>query len=336
MKKKATFGEVAKLANVSPATVSRVAAGHNSVDAKIRDRVYKASHELGIDLSKKKGESSRVIAFLLSNRNILHSFQSRVLAGAESFISNNEWEMVFLTFKYPKDYSSKELHLPQILSRKTPARGVILAGVNSPNLLEALRNRQIPFSVLGNNLTGELEEENCDYVCSDDQQGGHDITNHLISLGHKHIWYIGDTNLPWYKRCGNGYSQAMEEAGLEPNICEIRSDGHELGYLGTKTILNKKNPVTAIFAGSDVVATGVYTALRDSSLSVPEDVSVVGFNDSSAAMFHPPLTSVREFPEELGRHLAEFTLNRIKNPTLPSQKLTIPTQLILRDSTQAV
>jgi len=94
--------------------------------------------------------------------------------------------------------------------------------------------------------------------------------------------------------------------------------------------------VTAILAGSDTVAAGVCGALREAGLSIPGDISVMGFNDSEGALFHPALSTVREFPEELGRHLASFLVNRIQNPTLPPQTLTIPTQLIERQSTASV
>jgi LacI family transcriptional regulator len=335
-KKKITFHEVAKLAKVSPATVTRVAAGQQNVNPEVRERVFSVARSLGIDLSQKRGEAGRVIAFVLSNRDVLHPFQARVLAGAESYISANEWELVFLTYRYPQEIPAKELHLPQILRRRTPARGVILAGVNSPNVLHALRERQIPFAVLGNNLIGGTKEEACDLVYSDDVQGAYELIRNLIAQGHRHIWYIGDTRFPWFARCAQGYRRAMDEADLPNRICEIRSDGPELGLLGTKSILSRNEPVTAIFAGSDEVAAGVYSALRASSISVPGEITVVGFNDTQAALFHPPMTSVREFPEELGRHLAEFTLNRIKNPGLPPQRFTMPTQVVHRESTRTI
>lgn len=77
-----------------------------------------------------------------------------------------------------------------------------------------------------------------------------------------------------------------------------------------------------------------YAALHNSGASVPQDISIVGCNDTEGAAFQPALTSVREFPEELGRHLADFALRRIQDPIRPAQQLTIPTQLVLRDSVQ--
>jgi len=335
MSARVTSQELARVAGVSPATVSRVIAGRQNVDAAIRERVQRAAETLGIDLARRRDDSSRTIAFVLSNRDVLHSFQARVLAGAESHASANGWELFFLTLRYTPGTPARELQLPQILGRRTQARGVILAGVNSTNLLENLRNRNLPFSVLGNNLLGDGRPE-FDVVYSDDVQGARDVTNHLIGQGHRHIWFIGDTRLPWFTRCGTGYRQAMVEAALEARMCEIHSDGRELGYLGAKSILSRGEPLTAVFAGSDHVAAGVYAALREAGLAVPDDISVVGFSDTEATILHPALTSVREFPEELGRHLASFALNRIANPAQPPQSMTIPTQLIVRDSTRRI
>lgn len=332
-KKKVTYYDLAKLAEVSSATVSRVIAGRQNVDATIRERVKRAAETLGFDIEKKRNDNGRTIAFVLGNRDVLHSFHARVLAGAESHALSHGWELFFLTLRYSPETTPQDVPLPEILGRRTQARGIILAGVNSMNLLDSLRRRNLPCSVLGNNLIGEHRQD-LDVVYSDDVQGACDVTTYLISQGHRHIWFIGGTRLTWFTRCGKGYRQAMLTAGLEARICEIHSDGQELGYLGAKSILSRREPVTAIFAGSDHVAIGVYTALRELGLSVPADMSVVGFSDSEASILHPALTSVREFPEELGRHLAAFALNRIANPSLPPQQLTLGTQLIVRDSTQ--
>jgi DNA-binding LacI/PurR family transcriptional regulator len=114
-----------------------------------------------------------------------------------------------------------------------------------------------------------------------------------------------------------------------------RSDSAELGYLATKTILGRDEKVTAIFAGSDQIAFGVYYALHESSIAIPGEISVVGFNDTLGSFFYPSLTSVREFPEELGRNLAELVLHRIQNPQQVPQQIIIPTRVENRDSVQA-
>ena len=127
----------------------------------------------------------------------------------------------------------------------------------------------------------------------------------------------------------------MDEAGLKPRHSGINSeDDAEIGYLGTKALLGTNEPVTAIFAGNDPSAHGVYRALRDSGLRIPDDISVVGCNDTVGPWLYPGLTTIREFPEQLGSHLVETLLRRIANPELPPQHISIPTELIKRDSTR--
>ena len=334
MKKKLSFQDLAERAKVSAATVSRVARGQASVDADIRERVKKAAKELGVDLEKRRHEKAAIIAFILSNRDVLHNFQAHILLGAENYCSSQNRELLFMSFRYSPSVPSKELHLPQILGRRSLVRAVILGGTNSPNLLGALREQEIPFAVLGNNVVGSWNPEECDAVYSDDVQGAYDLTMQLIADGHRNIWFIGDADLPWYARCAEGYRKGMQEARLQPRLSEIHSDDRQLGYLAMRSILSRREPVTAVFAGSDPIARGVYDAVRQSGLTIPDDISIAGFNDSEASLMYPPLTSVREFPEELGRHLAEFVLKRVESPAREPQQLTIPTRVIVRESTR--
>ena len=299
----------------------------------LREKILKAAQQLGIDMSEKLNERSRTIAFMLANRDILNSFHARILVGAEAYCASQNWELLFLSFRYAPNTPARELHLPQILSRPSTVRAVILGGTNSMNMLTALRDRGIPFSVLGNNVVGEWDSSNFDTVYSDDIQGARDLTNTLIAQGHRDIWFFGDLQLPWYARCGEGYRAAMLAAGLTPRFSEIHSDDRQLGYLAMRSLLSCREAVSAVFAGNDQIACGVYEALRQSGVAIPGDISVAGFNDTEGQLLHPAVTSVREFPGELGKHLADFVLRRIKTPGMPGQTLTIPTQLIVRDST---
>jgi DNA-binding LacI/PurR family transcriptional regulator len=332
--KKKSFKDVAKAANVSPATVSRIAKGHTNVDAGIRARVRRAAEALGVDLDQKRNEKASIIAFMLANRDLLHSFQARILFGSEAYCASQGRELLFMSFRYSAITPARELNLPKVLTRRGIVRAMILSGTNSPNMLAALREREIPFAVLGNNVLGDWNPAEYDAVYSDDVQGAFDLTTQLIADGHRDIWFIGDVDRPWYARCAKGYSQSMTRSGLQPRFSEIHSDDHQLGYLAMRSILTQRQPVTAVFAGSDQIARGVYEALRQAGLSIPNDISVAGFNDSEAALMDPGLTSVREFPEELGKHLAEFVLRRIQKPDRDPQHLTIPTRVIVRQSTR--
>jgi DNA-binding LacI/PurR family transcriptional regulator len=332
--KRTSLLEVAKLAKVSASTVSRIAGGQANVDPELRARVRTAAASLGIDLEQRRQEKSTIIAFVLGNRTVLHNFQARVLSGAENYCSSQNKEILFLSHRYPSTVAPKDLHLPQILNQRSLVRAVILGGTHSGNMLSALRERAIPFAVLGNNVIGPWNPEEYDAVYSDDVQGAHDLTAHLIQEGHRDIWFIGDTDLPWYARCGRGYRDSMLAAGLQPRHSDFHSDDRELGYLAMRSILSRREPVTAVVAGSDQIARGVCEALHQGGLRIPDDICVAGFNDSEALLMNPSLTSVREFPEELGKHLAEFVLRRLQEPDRRPQQLTIPTRIVVRESTR--
>jgi len=93
-------------------------------------------------------------------------------------------------------------------------------------------------------------------------QGAFELTSHLTADGHRDIWFIGDVELPWHARRAEGYRRSMLEARLEPRLSEIHSDDRQLGYLAMRSIISRGGPVTAVFAGSDQIASGVYDALR--------------------------------------------------------------------------
>lgn len=332
---KVRLKEIAELAQVSIPTVSRVLNGNNRVDPVIQKAVFDAARKLEIDLSQRN--KTKALAFLLCNRNMLHAFHSRILLGAEEACAAHGWDMVFLSFNYSSQIPWKELHLPKIVQRHDVVRAVILAGTNSMNLIELLEHKAVTFVALGNNVLNTPTELKHDAVFSDDLQGGYDMTRYLVSLGHRHIGFVGNSRLPWFSRCWAGYQKAMNEAGLKPRQAEIHSeDDGEIGYLGTKSLLGGSPPITAIFAGNDPSAHGVYKALRDSGLRIPDDISVAGCNDTVGSWLYPGLTTVREFPEQLGKNLIELVLNRIANPQRAPQRVTIPTELIKRESCRPI
>lgn len=327
--------EIAASAGVSLATVSRVLNGNKRVDAAIRDRVLGAAGELHVDLSQRN--KTKAIAFLLCNRTMSNAFHSRILIGAEEYCAMQGWDIIFLAYNYAWNVPWQQLHLPKVVQRHDVVRGAILAGTNSMNLIELLEHRNITFSLLGNNLLGRPQQFRHDEVVSDDVQGAYDMTRFLIQQGHHAIWFIGNTQLPWFSRCFSGFRRAMDEAGLEAHESGISTDNDaEIGYLGTKALLNSGKPVTAIFAGNDATAHGVYKALRDSGLHIPDDISVVGCNDTVAPWVHPTLTTIHEFPEQIGRQLVETLMRRISNPDIAPQHVAIPTELIKRDSTRSL
>jgi len=325
---------VARLAKVSLSAVSRIAQGNQKVAPSVQASVLAAARDLGVNLAP--GAGNRTITFILGNRDTVNEFQSKVLLGAEGYCTGKDWALHFVSFRSDLNAPLSSLSLPEILTSSNRPSGVILSGTHSANILAALSEKKIPFSLVGNNIVGDWQPEHYDCVFTDDVRGSADITRHLIAQGHRNIWYIGNQRLPWFARCARGYRQAMKEADLEPRFSEIGSEDRELGYLAVKALLASGERPTALFVGTDQAASGVYQALQESGIRIPDDISVAGFNDTIGEVLHPGLTTVREFPKELGVHLAEFTLRRIQEPDLPPQQLIMPTELIRRESVRQV
>jgi DNA-binding LacI/PurR family transcriptional regulator len=335
-KGKVGLREIASGANVSVATASRVMSGNSRVAPEIKKAVLEQAKKLGIDPSQKN--QTKTLAFVLSNRSMLHAFHSRILSGAEAHCAAHGWDMVLLSYNYSPHTPSAELRLPKVVQRHDVIRAVILAGTNSMNLIQLLGQKGIPFAVLGNNVIGEQQNlKNNDVVFADDIQGGQDATRYLIELGHRRVCFVGNTRLPWFARCFEGYRRAMEEAGLTPLESSIDcEDDTESGYLGTKSMLARDDSITAILAGNDPTAHGVYKALRDKGLKIPDDISVAGCDDTVGTWLYPVLSTTREFPEQLGKQLVELVLNRIAKPHQDPQWVTIPTEFIKRHSCRAL
>ena len=331
--KKTSFNRLARVAKVSVATVSRVANGSAHVSPELRTRIVKAAAKLGVELNRSTRPKAKVIAFLLCNRELLHRFHSLVLAGAEAYCALHEYGVLFLSFRYSSDVPWKDLHLPEIITRRDVVRAAIVAGTNSDNLLALLDHEGMPFVVLGNNVVGDWRPEEHSVVNFDDIEGARELTRYMLSLGHRNIWFVASSRLPWFLHRYEGYRQVMEEAGLDPHFSDFESNNvEEIGYLGTKSILRNAGTVSAILAGDDNVARGAYRALRDKGLRIPDDISVAGFGDMEASALHPRLTTVRVFPKQVGACLAKVLIEGIARPDRLPRQWVIPTELIKRES----
>jgi DNA-binding LacI/PurR family transcriptional regulator len=171
----------------------------------------------------------------------------------------------------------------------------------------------------------------------DDWSGPYEATRYLITLGHRHIWYIGDTSLPWYQTRYDVYRRVMEEAGLEPlgQTVGLSDNYYANGYACTEVILEKKLPVTAIFAAYDEIAFGAWDALRKHGLEVPRDVSLIGYGDNDEAQFKaPPLTTVRVDKAQVGRQLARMAIEKLQEPGKRIPEVVIPVTLVKRGTTR--
>jgi LacI family transcriptional regulator len=333
MRTSSTLEDVAKLAKVSPATVSRVINKTTRVSPSVQARIRDAAEKLGFDLRKRN--KSSLIGFVLSNRSLLYPFHSQVLLAVQSYCAAHNYDVVFLPLQYHEAQDPNKLHLPAIFHRVDVIDGFVVSGVNHENLFEALSRTGLPFSILGDTVQGEWQKDRYDVVRIDDTTGGYEVTRYLHSLGHTAIAFLGNTRLSWFARRHEGYVRAMNQVGCEPIVSSVDSENeHEIGFIGMKRLLAGESPsVTAVFAASDAIAFGAYTVLNEHNQSIPSSVSICGFNDTpDASLMFPPLTSVNVFPELIGRSLAELLLNRIQDSEIPPQTRTLHTRLVKRES----
>jgi len=338
-----TIKEVAKRAKVSIGTVSRVINRYPDVDPELRGRVESVIKELNYRPNARARvfvqNATPVISFILSNRSLLNPFHSGILHGVEEYCASAGYFVLFTKYDYSPDTKPCDLRLPGVLQSHGISDCLILAGTNYDNFVEAVEKLDMPYVVLSNHYVTEKAPSPHDRAGWDDFSGPYEATKYLITLGHRHIWYIGDISLPWYKRRYSAYAQAMSESGYEPlgQTVGLSDNYYANGYACTEVLLEKGYPVTAIFAAYDEIAFGAWDALRKHGLEVPRDVSLIGYGDNDEAQFKvPPLTTVRIDREQIGRHLAGMAIDKLKDPGIRVPEVTVPVALIKRGTTRPV
>ena len=213
--------------------------------------------------------------------------------------------------------------------------GVLLVTVKATvRQLRRLREAGIPLVVID---PVNLPEHDLPVVSATNRAGGIAATEHLIACGHTRIAAIGG---PEGYLCSHaridGYRSALEGAGLryDPELVRHGDFQYEGGFLRAVSLLDLTHPPTAIFAGSDQQAFGVYEAARKRGLRVPQDLSVVGFDDLPMCQWScPALTTVRQSLGEIGRVAAEMLGALMEGLTLSSRRIEVATELVVRAST---
>jgi DNA-binding LacI/PurR family transcriptional regulator len=333
-----TIRDVARRAGVAVGTVSRVMNNQPDVNSELRERVQRALKELNYRPNARAQifarNSSPVVSFILSNRDFLHPFHSRVLQGVEEYCEESGFFVIYTRFRYSSSVSPGELQLPSVLQSHGIADCVILAGSNFENFTTSLDKRKVEYVLMANNFGSLDTREPFDQVRFDDFSGAVEATRYLISLGHKDIWFIGDTSLPWYRNRHEGYAKAMQDAGLEPlsQTLGLSDDRFLNGMNSIQMICEQHRRVTAVLAGNDEVAHGVWEGLQKAHMSVPHDASLIGFDDQHGMARLQSLTSVRVDAIEVGRQLAKMAVAKIKSKGRRLPEVLLPTTLVKRET----
>lgn len=334
---KSTIKDVAKKANVSIATVSFVINDSKPISEETKNRVLKAIKSLNYHPSKSavnlvSGKTGN-IGFILTDDHFLRTepFYTTIFLGTE-FEARSEGYYILLTSIRP-DFNEKDV-LPRFILNKS-VDGIIIAGKIPHSLIERISAYNLPTVFID-----YIPPTNSyPLVLIDNIQGALLATNHLINLGHKNIAFIGgDIEHPSLSHRLYGYKQALENANIPVKnnliVTDAKYPDRQNGFNSAKKLFSKNKNVTAVFAGNDAMAIGVLHYLNDSGYKVPQDVSLVGFDDVEAdLMVRPPLTTIRVPKIEMGVEALKLIVNTLKNKKSLPKKVLVPVELIVREST---
>ena len=331
----ATLEEVAQAAGVSRATVSRVVNGSPKVSPDIRRTVEREVARLGYvpnraarSLVTRRSDSVGVVITEPPTRLFVDPFFPRLLRGISAELGARDLQLVLLMPESGRDAGRAEAYLSA-----GHVDGVLLVSLHGDDPLpKRLAGRGIPIVVGGRPLRGAPLH----YVDIDNRGGARAAVAHLASLERRVIATIGG---PADMAAGvdrmAGYREGLEEAGLplDRELEAVADFSHEGGLHAMRQLLAARPDIDAVFAASDLMAAGALQALRVARRRVPGDVAVVGFDDSPlAATTQPPITSIRQPIEEMGREMVRLLVESSERADPVPRHVVLGTELVRRAS----
>ena len=327
----ARIADVAALAGVGEATVSRVLNGHASVRPVTRDKVLEAIRRLDYRPSSVARSLSlgrtMVIATVLpwfTNPSAVERVRGIVAA-----LGSSPYDLML----FDVESEDRQRRAFELLDRGDRADGVLIVStLPSDSELERLRAALVPCVLV------DARHASFPSVVVDDLAGGEMATRHLIELGHRRIAFIGDTppefRFDWSRDRTRGYERALNRAGLtsRPEFVREGTRSHDVARSIAIELLNLEERPTAIFAASDTQALGALEGARSLGLRVPEELSVVGFDDIEVARY-VGLTTVRQRLFESGRRGGELLLRALEGRALHAHSEVMPLELVVRGTT---
>jgi LacI family transcriptional regulator len=327
-----TLHDVARAADVSTSTVSRIINGTAIVTDDKRERVLSAIKQLGYrpNVLARGLVLGQSMSIGVLTQAISSLFHSEVLMGIEEGLNGTGYHPIFASAHLNIDDERDALEL--LIGRRVDA--IILTGTSEPDeALLALAER-IPLVIVGHTVAGL--EDRC--ISINNAQAAPLAVEHLISLGHRRIAYISGLGLghPDARERFEAYRATLEAAGIpfDPDLVADADYTKRSGVLAVETLLARGVKFTGMVCTSDQVAYGARLALYRNDIRIPEDVSLVGFDDLElSAYITPPLTSVRQPILEMGRMASKMIVGLLAGERIIAPK--IQAELIVRESTAA-
>lgn len=327
----ASIKDVARVAGVSIATVSRVINKVDVVNEETKKKVNDAIKQLGyspnIVAQSLKTQRSRSIGILVPD--ISSQFYPEVVRGAEDIANMYDYSIILCNSDFDIEKEKKYI---KVMREKMVDGMLYMSSSLDPEILQYIKDQGMK-TVL---VETKEEEESYPSVTIDNRAAARDAVNYLISKGNTKIAYIGikkEKRNAWAKRF-DGYEDALKEHGIkiDENLTYYGDLKAQTGYRGINSILDR-GEVDAVFCGSDEIAMGVINGLRDKNINVPGDVDVMGFNDIfEASIFYPKITTIAQPMYDMGSVSMRVLVKLLKNEPLDERHYVLNYSLIERDS----
>ncbi len=327
-----TLSDVARLVGVSSQTVSRVVNNHPYVSEATRQRVQEAIRELDYrpNRAARSLATRRTCMLGIISFGIHHYGPAQMMNNIEQTAKTKGYGVSFSTVD---TLTPDELHRAMAALGERSVDGIVfitpVTGICHNDLTDLCSG--IPFVQIDTELSAQVPS-----VVIDQHYGSHLATQHLIDLGHKAICEISGP-LNWYGAQARHQSwlETLHAAGLSPGVSVEGDWTAQSGYEAARKLLQERYAFTALVVGNDQMALGAIRALREQNLHVPDDISVVGFDDvPEAAYYEPPLTTVRQDFAALGKQSVDYLTTLISNPDTPLHQRVLYPQFIERQSTR--
>ncbi|MDW8291289.1 MAG: LacI family DNA-binding transcriptional regulator [Armatimonadota bacterium] len=339
-RQRADMDTIAREVGVSKTTVYRALHNKGRIHPQTRERILQVARELGYrpNLVARSLRVQKTSTVGLVVVGLAGSFYSHILEGVDGVAQSNQYG-VLLACSYGNPRKEREI-IQMLLDKRVD--GLIVAPADpeeNREFYEELIASQVSIVLIDRYIPGLP----IDFVATNNELGGYLATRHLLQLGRRRIVFVSNGSRERRATSVIGRFEGYRRALAECNLCETVELGpglpdilpeEEYAYSAVTHYLQQGGTMDGVFAVNDDVAYGAIRALRDHGLRVPEDVSVVGFdNQDTSAFIFPPLTTVAQPMYEIGRVAASLLLERIhKGRTAPQQQVLLVPQLVVRQS----
>lgn len=332
-----TIKDVAALAGVSPSTVSRTCKNNPSISEETKERVRKAMAELGYEpnfqASNLASQNSRTIGIILpaSAKEVYeNSFYLEAIQGISHYCNGRQYMTTIVTGQDEAEI----LNAVRSMSRSGKVDGfIILYSKKEDPVIDYLFNEGLLYILIGK---ATQYTNQTIYIDNDNLLAGREATEYLYQLGHRRIAYLGsDSSLMFSADRKAGYQLALasHQLPVRPEYCVEVKNVSENNEESIRGLLMQKDRPTAILVSDDILAVSLERVCLENHLAIPEDLSIISFNNSLfARLTSPQLTSIDIGAGQLGSEAASQIINHIENPNLLATKIIVPHHLIERDS----